>query len=321
MYKTVVAIIFKFKDIYMNSLITIAIPAYKSAYLADSINSVIRQTYQNWELIVVDDCSPNDIWSVMCKFNDSRIKYYKNEMNVGGADPVANWNKCLSYAQGDYFCLLCDDDVYEPTFLETMLDLVTKYPQCNVFKSRVQTIDAKGKVLTYFPSSPEWEPVSDYLWHVAYGFRKQTVSEWMYRRSRMVECGGYQPVPMAWGADYLSSMVFGAKGGICATIKPLATFRRSGENISNSYSKHCKEKILGTNVYIEKLKTMVEDYQMDKTFLLPKIEMIFRKEIRATLTVSDFYDFIKIVFNRKFYNISWSLIAQSLIRRIGRSFR
>lgn len=304
----------------MTPLVSIAIPAYKSTYLEEAIRSALNQTFSNLELIIVNDKSPNDIDPIIAKFDDPRIRYFVNEKNLGGADPVANWNKCLSYAQGKYFCLLCDDDVYELTFLETMLELATKYPQCNVFKSRVQTIDAKGNVLTYFPSSPEWEPATDYLWHVAYGFRKQTVSEWMYRRSRMMECGGYQSVPMAWGADYLSSMVFGAKGGICATIKPLATFRRSGENISNSYSKHCKEKILGTNVYTEKLKTMVEDYQMDKTFLLPKIEMIFRKEIRATLTVSDFFDFIKIVLNRKAYNISWNLIAQSLIRRIGRSF-
>lgn len=304
----------------MRKFVTIAIPAYKSAYLTESINSVISQTYSNWELIIVNDCSPNNIEGVIEKFSDSRIRYYKNEKNIGGADPVANWNKCLSYAKGDFFCLLCDDDVYAPTFLEKMLELAEKYPHCNVFKSRVQTVDKEGQVLTYFPSSPEWESTSDYLWHVAYGHRKQTVSEWMYRTKRMRVCGGYAAVPMAWGADYLSSMLFGAEGGICASIKPLVIFRRSGENISNNYAHHVKEKLEGTLVYTQKLKKMVEDYKMDES-LYPLIEKIKRTELIATIGVSRWRDFIKICIHKKRFEISSKMIGYALLNRLIRSLR
>ena len=299
---------------------SISIPAFKRSYLKEAIDSCLAQTYDDFELIIVNDASPEDLDSIVNSYSDNRIRYYKNETNIGGKDPVANWNKCLSYAQGEFFCLLCDDDIYAPSFLETMLSLAEKYPHCNVFKSRVKTIDKKGKVLTYFPSSPEWEPVSDYLWHVAYGHRKQTVSEWMYRTQRMREIGGYAAVPMAWGADYLSTMLFGAEGGICASIKPLVIFRRSGENISNNYAHHVMEKLEGTQVYTQKLRKMVEDYKMDDS-LYPIIEKIRRDELMATMGISRWIDLMRAFYYKQKFDISMKMIGLVLLNRFLRTLR
>lgn len=299
---------------------SITIPAYKRSYLKEAIDSCLAQTYDDFELIIVNDASPEDLDSIVNSYSDNRIRYYKNETNIGGKDPVANWNKCLSYAQGEFFCLLCDDDIYAPSFLETMLSLAEKYPHCNVFKSRVKTIDKKGNVLTYFPSSPEWEPVSDYLWHVAYGHRKQTVSEWMYRTQRMREIGGYAAVPMAWGADYLSTMLFGAEGGICASIKPLVIFRRSGENISNNYAHHVMEKLEGTQVYTQKLRKMVEDYKMDDS-LYPIIEKIRRDELMATMGISRWIDLMRAFYYKQKFDISMKMIGLVLLNRFLRTLR
>lgn len=299
---------------------SISIPAFKRSYLKEAIDSCLAQTYEDFELIIVNDASPEDLDSIVNSYSDNRIRYYKNETNIGGKDPVANWNKCLSYAQGEFFCLLCDDDIYAPSFLETMLSLAEKYPHCNVFKSRVKTIDKKGKVLTYFPSSPEWEPVSDYLWHVAYGHRKQTVSEWMYRTQRMREIGGYAAVPMAWGADYLSTMLFGAEGGICASIKPLVIFRRSGENISNNYAHHVMEKLEGTQVYTQKLRKMVEDYKMDDS-LYPIIEKIRRDELMATMGISRWIDLMRAFYYKQKFDISMKMIGLVLLNRFLRTLR
>ena len=299
---------------------SISIPAFKRSYLKEAIDSCLAQTYDDFELIIVNDASPEDLDSIVNSYSDNRIRYYKNETNIGGKDPVANWNKCLSYAQGEFFCLLCDDDIYAPSFLETMLSLAEKYPHCNVFKSRVKTIDKKGNVLTYFPSSPEWEPVSDYLWHVAYGHRKQTVSEWMYRTQRMREIGGYAAVPMAWGADYLSTMLFGAEGGICASIKPLVIFRRSGENISNNYAHHVMEKLEGTQVYTQKLRKMVEDYKMDDS-LYPIIEKIRRDELMATMGISRWIDLMRAFYYKQKFDISMKMIGLVLLNRFLRTLR
>ena len=140
-----------------NVLVSIAIPAYKVKFLSEAINSILRQTFKDFELIIVNDKSPEDITSIVSAFNDDRIRYYINEENIGRKDPVQNWNKCLSYARGKYFSLLCDDDLYEPTFLEDMLRLKSKYPDVKVFRSRVKVIDSEDNVISYYPSSPEYE--------------------------------------------------------------------------------------------------------------------------------------------------------------------
>ena len=83
-------------------LVTIAIPAYKTEFLAQAIHSAMMQTYNNFEIIVVDDCSPNGVRAVIEEFNDARISYYRNEKNVGKDDPSRNWQRCLEVAKGEY---------------------------------------------------------------------------------------------------------------------------------------------------------------------------------------------------------------------------
>ena len=272
----------------MNKIkVSIAIPAYKAKYLGDSIISILNQTVSDWELIIVNDCSPEDITSAVANYNDSRIHYYINEQNLGSQDPVANWNKCLSYANGEFFCLLCDDDVYEPTFLESMLLLASKYPKCNVFKAGVQVVNTNGTVIGTYPESPDWESCGDYIKGVSLRKRKQTISEWMFRRNRMMDCCGYEAVPMAWGADYLSIIRFAVIGGIAATNDKLVTFRKSGVNISTVYNHNLEKKLLGTKIYAEKLKKMVEtESSLQNMGLESSIEKIRVFELNAAMSMA-----------------------------------
>ena len=62
---------------------SVTIPAFKTKFLEKAIQSVLNQTYNDFELIIVDDCSPEDIKSVVDKFKDNRIRYYRNEKNSG----------------------------------------------------------------------------------------------------------------------------------------------------------------------------------------------------------------------------------------------
>ena len=70
----------------MNELVSVIMPSYNTAdYIADSIKSVISQTYQTWELIIVDDCSTDNTDDIVSYFSDNRIKYMKNKKNMGAA--------------------------------------------------------------------------------------------------------------------------------------------------------------------------------------------------------------------------------------------
>ena len=122
-------------------------PAYKAAYIKEAIENILDQTYKDFQLIVYDDCSPEDLKTIVTQFNDKRVLYRCNEQNMGGKNLVAHWNLLLEIAKSDYVILAPDDDLYAPTFLEEINKLVIKYPDVNVLKSRVKKIDADGDLL------------------------------------------------------------------------------------------------------------------------------------------------------------------------------
>ena len=89
--------------------VTIAIPTYNRAddYLKQTLKSALNQTYENIEIIVSDNCSTDNTEAVVNSFNDSRIRYFRQQENIGANN---NFNFCLKQAKGEYFLLLLDDD-------------------------------------------------------------------------------------------------------------------------------------------------------------------------------------------------------------------
>lgn len=101
----------------MNDLVSIVMPSYNTAnYIATSIESVQRQTYTNWELIIVDDCSTDSTDKVVRPLlSDTRIRYLKNEKNSGAA---VSRNRALREAKGKWIAFLDSDDLWMPEKLE-----------------------------------------------------------------------------------------------------------------------------------------------------------------------------------------------------------
>lgn len=108
----------------IDGLVSIVVPVYKvEAYVERTILSVKRQTYTDWELVMVDDCSPDNSSEVIKKYiqSDSRIKYFKQSKNYGAA---AARNRGLAEARGQYIAFLDADDMWDPEKLEYQLKLM-----------------------------------------------------------------------------------------------------------------------------------------------------------------------------------------------------
>lgn len=110
----------------MDELVSIIMPSYNTAnYIAASIQSVLDQTYQNWELIIVDDCSTDNTDAVVAPFlSDTRIRYLKNEQNSGAA---ISRNRALREAKGRWIAFLDSDDLWYPTKLEAQLKFMQSH--------------------------------------------------------------------------------------------------------------------------------------------------------------------------------------------------
>ena len=99
-------------------------PSYNTArFIGESIASVFAQTYTNWELLIVDDCSTDNTDEIIAQFNDPRITYVKNEKNSGAA---VSRNRALALAKGKWIAFLDSDDLWAPQKLEKQLKFMAE---------------------------------------------------------------------------------------------------------------------------------------------------------------------------------------------------
>ncbi len=127
----------------MEPLVSVCIPAYNNAaYIKETIDSVLKQTYFHLELIICDDCSKDDTVKVVENIGDDRIKLYQNEKNLGMS---GNWNRCLSKCSGEFIKLICADDVLAPDCLEKEVRALQENPTAVLAESDTKLFDLNGK--------------------------------------------------------------------------------------------------------------------------------------------------------------------------------
>ena len=132
----------------MNNLVSIILPVYNGEkYLCESIDSVLAQTYTNWELIIVDDCSTDSSPDISKAYAaaDPRIHYYRNEQNLR---LPRNLNRGFTLAKGNYLTWTSDDNRYRPTAIERMINELQAQRADFVFAS-CRIIDGDGKAIEY----------------------------------------------------------------------------------------------------------------------------------------------------------------------------
>lgn len=136
----------------IDGLVSVIMPSWNTGkFIAESIQSVIDQTYKNWELLIVDDCSTDNTDEVVSSFNDKRIKYLKNETNLGAA---LTRNRALREAQGEWIAFLDSDDLWAPEKLEKMIKFM-KENNYSFAYHEYEKIEEESKPLNVYVSGPE----------------------------------------------------------------------------------------------------------------------------------------------------------------------
>ena len=136
----------------VDGLVSIIMPSWNTEkFIAESIRSVINQTYTNWELIIVDDCSTDHTDDVVASFRDNRIRYYHNQKNSGAA---LTRNKALREARGEWIAFLDSDDLWMPEKLEHQIKFMDKYNYCLSY-TEYEKIDEDSNPINIYVSGPE----------------------------------------------------------------------------------------------------------------------------------------------------------------------
>lgn len=292
---------------------SITIPSYKKRYLSEAIESVLAQTYTNYEIIIVDDCSPEDIKSVVDKYDDVRIHYYRNSQNCGSVDVVDNWNICLDYCTGDYVICMGDDDRLLPCCLEEYAKLINKYPGLGVYHAWTEIIDEESAHLDVTTPRPEYETCMSLIWNRWHGYTKQFIGDFCFDVHQLKADGGFYKLPMAWASDDISAVRAARIGGIANTQIICFQYRQNRYTISSTGSSYVKADAIVSemNWYKRFLRNYnAKENSIDSFFyisVMSELEQHFREKFKGFLSrdmkTSPLHIFHWIKYRQK-YNLS-----------------
>ena len=134
-----------------NNLISIITPSYNhETYISRFIESVISQNYQNWELIIVDDCSKDSTFQIAQKYKDERIKLYKNEYNSGVNYTI---NKAFELSSGQIVTTIASDDELNDNALSKINDYFNSHDDIDFTSCNLKVIDENSLPSKAYPNS------------------------------------------------------------------------------------------------------------------------------------------------------------------------
>jgi glycosyltransferase involved in cell wall biosynthesis len=139
-------------------LVSVCLPTYNGeSFIADAIDSVLKQTYRHFELIVIDDGSTDrtvDIITQMAKL-DQRLKFYKNPKNLGLFE---NYNECIRRAAGTYIKLFAQDDIFKPTMIQQMVEVLESDKDIAMVTCAKEWLDGEGNIVP--PTTPNEKKIT-----------------------------------------------------------------------------------------------------------------------------------------------------------------
>lgn len=223
-------------------MISIIFPVYNAENtIATAIESIINQTYKDWELIIINDGSIDNSKEIALSFNDSRIKFFDNFQNQG---IVYTLNRGLSLSNGEYIARMDSDDISLPERFEKQIEYL-EGNALDLIGCMTRRIDMEGNCLipiankSYSPSTIE--KCLKYDNCIAH-------PTWLVRKSVFVKLRGYRNFKACEDYDFLLRCVYnGFKVGICDSIQFLYRENIQGISMSNIFIQRLSAQYLRDN--------------------------------------------------------------------------
>lgn len=198
-------------------MISVLIPLYnKEKQIEQTIQSILKQSFQNYEIIIIDDGSTDHSIEEVKKIADSRIRLI-HQSNAGVS---AARNRGIKEARGEYIAFLDADDVWKPDYLKTQYELTLKYPGCSVFASNYEFKDSQGKVTPTIIRKLSFKGIdgilSNYFEVASCSHPPLWTSAVMVKKSAIQSIGGF-PIGIKSGEDLLTWARLACKYSIAYT--------------------------------------------------------------------------------------------------------
>ncbi len=217
----------------MKARVSVLMTIYNAApFLRESIDSLIAQSFPDWELIAVENGSRDESPAILASYQDPRIRVFSFPKNIGRTPALAF---ALGQVQGEYIAILDADDTAHPQRFSQQVEFLDKDPETVLVASWVQQMDEKGRVFK------TWEPPTDpRALHECLGWIDPIVnSSAMFRRKAALAVGGF-PQDYVYAQDFALILALAQYGKLAVIGKYLCKLRVYSGNMSHS-SKHAMD--------------------------------------------------------------------------------
>jgi glycosyltransferase involved in cell wall biosynthesis len=213
--------------------LAIIIPAYKSQFLELTLQSLVNQVDQRFNVYIGDDNSPDSLEVVAKKYSSLlNLKYVRFDENIGSQSMVKQWERCIALTQNEsWLWLIGDDDLIDSTCTDFFYRELEINNSFDLYRFNMKVIDTYGSILYVAPQFPDIESGWDFIkarlnWEQASALCPYIFSKEIYNLQ-----GGFQEFDLGWCSDDASWLKFSGEKGI-KTIQGPTVCWRFGKNIS-----------------------------------------------------------------------------------------
>lgn len=298
-------------------IISVIMPMYNAErYVEESIKSVLDQSFMNFELIIVNDCSTDNSIQKIFSFNDSRIILVHNKKNLGISKSL---NKAIDISRGEYIARIDADDLMKKTRLENQYKFLEKFTDIGVVGSAIEVIGDFGKYCHRYPKEDRYIKYSMFFEN---SFAHPSI---MCRKKLLIKAGRYTN-NFSYVEDWDLWFRLSKLTKFHNLQKPLTIYRAHNDSSCYKYTKiqSCSKISLLKNIFYEN-KLPFKSYIYNKNFIFSYKNLIllyawltdFKNSIKA-----DKYDLIifhKILYRQYLYYLS--KVNQDFVKVISFYFK
>jgi len=258
--------------------VTVCIPVYNGEHhLAYAIESVLGQTFNDFELVILNNASTDATAQVIARYHDPRIRVIEHRTNIGF---LANWNCALSAARGTYCKMLPHDDTLYPTCLERQVAAFAAQPDLALVSCARHIIDEAGTIVATRRFSHATQILSGAAAQRAI-IRSGTnplgePGAVLFRRALAAQCGPFNGAHLfVIDVEYYCRLL--QHGGLCALQEPLCTFRVSGASTSvRMMHRQAREFINFARALARTSPTLISQLDCGRAMLMAGLNNILR---------------------------------------------
>lgn len=293
----------------MSPRVSVIMPVYNAMpYLREAIESILNQTFRDFEFIIVNDCSTDESWDVIQEYaaRDARIVALTNAQNMSQA-----WssNRALAVARGEYVAMQDADDVSLPHRLELQVKYLDENPDIRVMAATANVIDADGNLLTRRFFLPDPRIVEARLPLVCY----LTHSTMMARRKLMNDLGGFSTdIPTSPDYDFWARSL--AVTQISGLSETLVQYRNHSSESRISLVKRDLQKQTSRKIALVALKNLIGETPVDEEAFsrFRQVYQRFPHEILDVATLQKLTPLWEFLSEKPVYRREWGTYLLSL---------